>query len=94
MSEDQLIGWAAAYLLRQHVAHQHDDWDPKFAARRLMTIIECFGDVLAKNRDGHNDPSLLPAVIPARTFCQECAEKYAAVLKKASFPAWLKIAGI
>ena len=94
MPEDQLIGWAASHLLRLQAAYQHDKWDPKFAARRLMTILECFGDVLAKNRDGHNGPSPLPAVIPEQTFCQECAERYAVDFKKASLPAWLKIAEI
>lgn len=93
-SEDQLISWAASYLLRQHVAHQHEDWDPKFSARRLMTILECFGDVLAKNKEEHQNSSLLPTVIQEKTFCQECAERYASCVKKASLPSWLKIAEI
>ena len=86
MSDSELARWTAAAILRQHVAHSHEQWDGKFAARRLMAILECFGDILAENKQ---DCTSLPAVIPEKSFRQECVEAHEEKARKAALPSWL-----
>ena len=86
MSDDELARWTAAAILRQHVAHAHDKWNKKFAARHLMAILECFGDILAENKQ---ERTILPAVIPEKTFRQECVEAHEEKARKAALPSWL-----
>ena len=49
-SDDELLGIAAAMLLRQHVNHKNVDQSEAQRMRYLMFIIDCFGDVLANNK--------------------------------------------
>ena len=86
LSGDQLDAWVASAILRQHVANEHATWNPKFASRYLMTILECFGDILAKNK---NEASMLPAVAPTVSFKEECVAAYKEKTRKTALPSWL-----